>query len=149
LADVELRRHAERGGQIPEGCAVNADGRPTTDVREALQGTLLALGGFHGANLALVVEVLAGGLAGGRWSLDAPAFDRGGLSPGAGLLVAAFDLRTMAPHLPGRLAFHLRRLSALGIHVPGTRRRQANATEIDGALATQIGGLVERNRLAS
>ena len=49
------------------------DSRPT-DPRAALRGALLAFGGARGANIALMVEVLAAGLAGANWALDAPSF---------------------------------------------------------------------------
>lgn len=52
----------ERGTPLPEGKAVDRDGRPTTDAREA-RG-LLAFGDHRGAALGLVVEILAASLLG-------------------------------------------------------------------------------------
>ena len=63
-AYVELRRYADRGEALPPGWAVDADGRPTTDPNAALRGALLAFGGARGANIALMVEVMAAGLDG-------------------------------------------------------------------------------------
>ena len=63
-AFVELRRYAERGEALPPGWAVDADGQPTTDPQAALRGALLAFGGARGANIALMVEVLAAGIIG-------------------------------------------------------------------------------------
>ena len=42
-----------------------------------MKGALLAFGGSRGANIALMVEVLAAGLSGANWSLDAPSFTDG------------------------------------------------------------------------
>jgi (2R)-3-sulfolactate dehydrogenase (NADP+) len=47
---------ASKGETIPEGWALDAEGKPTTDAVAALGGTLLAMGGVKGAALALVVS---------------------------------------------------------------------------------------------
>ena len=57
---------------------------PTTDPHAAMRGALLAFGGARGANIALMVEVLAAGLSGANWALDAPSFTSGDRSPGVG-----------------------------------------------------------------
>ena len=54
------------GEQIPEGWALDPDGRPTRDPVAALAGALLPSGGHKGSGLALAVEVLTGVLAGGE-----------------------------------------------------------------------------------
>ena len=140
-AFVELRRRAEAGETLPEDWAVDADGLATTDPRAALKGALLAFGGARGANIALMAEVLAAGLTDANWSLDAPAFDAGAASPGAGLFVAAFNPRALAPELPRRLADQLDRLTALGAHAPGRGRMAAEAVEIPAELALRIEAL--------
>jgi len=53
---------AREGRPIPEGWAVDADGRPTTDARRALAGSLLPMGGHKGVGIAMMVECLAGAL---------------------------------------------------------------------------------------
>lgn len=55
-----------RGEEIPEGWAIDSDGRPTRDPVAALAGALLPSGGHKGSGLALAVEVLTGVLAGGE-----------------------------------------------------------------------------------
>jgi hypothetical protein len=75
--------------------------------------------GARGANIALVVEVSAAGLAGDNWALDAPSFTRGDRSPGAGLLVIAIASTLLALDFPKRFALHLDRLAKLGVHIPG------------------------------
>jgi len=60
--DVLLSQSA--GRQLPEGCAVDADGRPTLDPAEARKGALLPFGGHRGGALALAVQVLSGILTG-------------------------------------------------------------------------------------
>lgn len=55
---------AKRGEPIPEGWALDRDGRPTTDPAAALAGMLMPLGGAKGYALAFLVEALTGGLVG-------------------------------------------------------------------------------------
>jgi (2R)-3-sulfolactate dehydrogenase (NADP+) len=138
-AFVQLRHYAERGEALPVGWAVNAEGEPTTDPQAALRGALLAFGGARGANIALMVEVMAAGLAGANWALDAPSFLSGNRSPGAGLLVIAITPSLLAPDFPQRLRFQLDRLAKLGVHIPG-RRAAANEIELPDALAAEIEG---------
>ena len=47
-----------------------------------MNGALLAFGGNRGANVALMVEVLAAGFNGANWSLDAPPFGVGSRGSG-------------------------------------------------------------------
>lgn len=72
-AFVAVRDAAAAGRKIPAGWAVDSHGEPTTDARAAVEGSLLPYGGHKGANMALIAEVLAGGL----WSVDAPPFRLG------------------------------------------------------------------------
>jgi (2R)-3-sulfolactate dehydrogenase (NADP+) len=136
-AFVQLRHYAERGETLPNGWAVDADGQPTTDPQAALRGALLAFGGARGANIALMVEVMAAGLAGANWALDAPSFLSGDRSPGAGLLVIAITPALLAPDFQQRLRLQLDRLEKLGVHIPG-RRAAATEIELPETLAAEI-----------
>lgn len=49
---------------IPEGWALDQNGTPTTNAREALIGTVLSMAGHKGYALALMVEVFSGVLSG-------------------------------------------------------------------------------------
>lgn len=51
---------AQQGMAIPEGWAIDADGRPTTDPERALRGAVLPFGGPKGSALSFVVDLLAG-----------------------------------------------------------------------------------------
>lgn len=125
-AFVNVRAAAESGRPIPHGWAVDEHGRDTTDPREAMRGALLAFGGTRGANIALMVEVLAAGLSGANWSVDAPRFDDGEKSPGAGLFVLAIQPALLDPEFAGRIDRHLRRLlDDFGVHVPGEAKEMS------------------------
>jgi ureidoglycolate dehydrogenase (NAD+) len=60
-ASGRIRQAAAEGKTIPEGLAIDGDGRPTTDPRQA--AALLPLGGAKGSGLSLMFECLAGILA--------------------------------------------------------------------------------------
>jgi LDH2 family malate/lactate/ureidoglycolate dehydrogenase len=59
-------RLAESAGEaIPAGWAVDGEGRPTTDPATAIKGMLLPAAGPKGFGLALMIDLLCGGLSGG------------------------------------------------------------------------------------
>lgn len=55
---------ARRGEPIPEGWAIDADGRPTRDAEAGLAGAVLPLGGAKGYGLSMAIDILAGVLTG-------------------------------------------------------------------------------------
>ncbi len=133
-AFVNIREAARGGRPIPEGWALDEDGRPTTDPQAAISGALLAFGGERGANIALMVEVLSAGLSGANWSLDAPSFHAGSASPGTGLFALAIEPTLLDPDFATRLRAQLDRLAdGFGVHVPGQRKPAArDAASRDG-----------------
>ena len=114
-----------RGEPIPEGWAVDRDGRPTTDPAAALAGTMLPMGDAKGTALALMVEALAAGLTGATFAADASSFlDAEGGPPGTGQLLLALDPGRMGG---GDAVAPLTRLFAAveadpGARLPGVRR---------------------------
>ncbi len=129
-AFVAVRDAAAQGTPLPEGWAVDADGRPTTDPEAALDGALLPFGGYKGANIALLVELLSS-MAGGNWSMDAPPWDSGARSPSIGMFVLAVDHGAVGPGFPARAAEHLDRLADSGVQLPGDRRAGPSAVPAD------------------
>lgn len=88
--DIEL--HARENKPIPSHWAIDADGKPTTDARAALDGAMQTFGGHKGSALAAMVELLAGALIGDLTSMESQAFDDGaGASPCHGELLIAID----------------------------------------------------------
>lgn len=140
----------QKGQPIPEGWALDPDGKPTTDAEAGLKGTMLPLGDAKGTALALMVELLAAGLTGARFAADASSFlDAKGDPPATGQLLIAFD-----PGLFGgegtlahfaRLAEQIR--SQPGARLPGARRLvlRANAGKagltVPETLASEIEAL--------
>ena len=131
VARGKLLVAAKNGQAIPEGWALSAKGKPTTDPQEGLKGLMLPLGGDKGALLALIVELLVVGLSGSRFSYEADSFfDPKGNRPRIGQLILTID-----PGLAGasifasRMRDFLQVLSAdAGTRLPGQRRFQQRAT---------------------
>jgi (2R)-3-sulfolactate dehydrogenase (NADP+) len=135
---VSVRDAAAQGTPLPEGWAVDADGRPTTNPDAALSGALLPFGGYKGANVALFVELLSS-MAGGRWSVDAPPWDSGSQSPSLGLFVLGIDHSAIGREFPARAEEHLERLADSGVRLPGSRRTEPPAVPTsDLALRTDV-----------
>jgi (2R)-3-sulfolactate dehydrogenase (NADP+) len=65
---------ARDGKAIPEGWAIDKHGKPTTDARASLEGSMLPAGGVKGAMLALVVELLACALSGAAYGFESDSF---------------------------------------------------------------------------
>lgn len=63
---------AKRGETIPEGWALDPEGRPTTDAEAALAGAVLPFGGPKGSAIALIIDVLSGVLSGANFGRHIP-----------------------------------------------------------------------------
>ena len=88
----EVMIHKRDGKPIPEGWGIDPDGNPTTDPDAVLAGAQLPFGGYKGASIALMIELLAGALVGDLFSFEASAIDPGdGGPPRGGELVIAID----------------------------------------------------------
>ncbi len=85
VAGSKLGMAIERGEKIPLGWAVDADGNPTDDPRKGQEGGLLPLGGPKGYGLAVMLDIMAGVLSGGR-------FGRGLGMKGSAQLFQALDI---------------------------------------------------------
>lgn len=119
-AFVNIRKAADDNKSIPEGWAINSNGAPTTDAREAVDGMLLPFGGFRGANVALMIEILSAGLTGSNWSIDAPSFSQGDRSPGVGMTIIAINPDFLATNFSERLGRQIDRLSSMNVIIPGS-----------------------------
>lgn len=93
--DLSLHDMADR--PIPQGWGLDAQGRPTTNAREALDGAMLTFGGHKGSALATMIELLAGPLIGDMTSAQSLEFDDGAkAAPCHGELIIAFDPKLLA-----------------------------------------------------
>ena len=128
----EIQIHLRDGKPLPQGWAIGPDGQPTTDPETALAGAQLPFGGYKGAALSLMVELLAGALVGDVFSFEATARDNqdGGPPEGGELIIAIDPSRCVAS---GKQTGQLARAEALfaqildqdGTRLPSDRRYQA------------------------
>jgi LDH2 family malate/lactate/ureidoglycolate dehydrogenase len=83
---TELQLRVRRNEKLPEGVAIDRDGKPTTDPAAAAAGALLPFAGYKGFGLGLIVQAL--GVLGGA-----------GTTPGAqdGYLFIAFRPDLLIP----------------------------------------------------
>ena len=71
IAEGKIRVALNKGVAVPEGCLIDAAGRPTTDPRVFYAdppGAILSIAGHKGYGLGVLCEVLAGALTGGGCS---------------------------------------------------------------------------------
>jgi (2R)-3-sulfolactate dehydrogenase (NADP+) len=125
VAWVTVNAAARAGEPIPLGWALDVEGNPTTDARAALAGSMAPSGGHKGSALALLVDVMAGGVAGSLFSHEAGGFGgTDGGPPDVGQVVLAIDpAATMGPSFIDRLEHEFATLGAEpGARLPGDRR---------------------------
>ena len=136
VAWVKVNAAAQAGEAIPLGWALDAEGRPTTDAKAALAGSMAPAAGHKGSALALLVVIMSGGVAGSNFSFEASGFggNEGG-PPDVGQVILAIDpSATMGPAFTERIEVELQALVAQpGVRLPGDRRLGSRAAaERDG-----------------
>ena len=152
-AFVNLATAAAEGRAIPPHWALDADGQPTTDAAEGLEGSIAPAGGHKGGALALMVEVLAAGLTGANWSFQASSLgDDAGGPPHLGQSFIAIDPAAMAPGFTQRLEVMLTAMLAQdGVRLPGARRQgyaaqtAGQGVEINAVEQKMLEGLIAQN----
>jgi (2R)-3-sulfolactate dehydrogenase (NADP+) len=117
----------QRGEKIPEGWALDASGKPTTDPDAALAGTMLPMGDAKGTALALMVELLAAGLTGSNFAAEASSYlDDKGPPPGTGQLIVAIDTAALGSDAVTRFRALAASIEAqAGARLPGAKRLKA------------------------
>ncbi|MBN8955959.1 MAG: Ldh family oxidoreductase [Rhizobiales bacterium] len=139
----------QRGESVPEGWALDAQGRATTDPAAGLAGTMVPLGDAKGVALALMVELLAAGLTGANFAAEASSFlDAKGPPPGTGQLIVTFDPSAFGENSTARFAVLARAIEDQpGARLPGKRRLAARAAAardgltVSGAFLAEISAL--------
>jgi len=138
---VNVRDAAERAEPIPEGWATDRYGEPTTDAAAALDGSLLPFGGVKGANIAIMVELLAT-LAGGSFSLDATGGVEGE-PPRLGLFALAIDPTAFDAGALDRVEQHFARDDVPGLPSFGRPRTPLTLIDIDESLLERLTAAAE------
>ena len=141
VARGEVELHLRAGKSIPEGWAIDAEGKPTTDPAHALQGALLTFGSYKGSAISTMIELLCGGLIGDLLSPEAREFDpSGSVTPRGGELVIAFDpvsfLGADAEHHRQRAERIFKEITDQGARLPSERRYEARARNLASGTVT-------------
>lgn len=82
----------ERGATIPEGWALDAEGRPTTDPAAAVAGVILPMGGHKGYAISFMMDVLSGVLTGSSFATGVSGPQQAERRSGCGHMVLAIDV---------------------------------------------------------
>ena len=94
----EIMLHERDGQPIPEGWAIDADGNPTTNATAGLAGAQLPFGGYKGASIALMIELLAGAMIGDVFSFEVSERDNNDGGPmSRGEAIIAIDPARCVP----------------------------------------------------
>jgi (2R)-3-sulfolactate dehydrogenase (NADP+) len=117
----------QKGERIPEGWALDRDGRPTTDPKEAIErGSLFPIGGAKGAMLALAFELVCAALTGAAIGPEADSFfAEQGNKPRIGQAFLAIDPAALAgtDRYRERVDAVVRAMLAdEGVRLPGAKR---------------------------
>lgn len=68
VAKGKIRVAARNGRTIPEGWAVDENGKPTTDPIAAIKGMVVPIGGPKGSGIAMLMDVMSGVLSGSAFA---------------------------------------------------------------------------------
>ena len=153
MARGEIQIAARDGHAVPAGAGLGPDGKPTTDPAAILKGVQLPFGGYKGSSIALMVELMTGGLSGGFFGYESAADHKrdGGPSNGAQSFIAIDPAPLAGPGFSDHVEELFERLLSNGeARLPGDRRLVARArTAEDGitvedALYATVRGLAGR-----
>ncbi len=137
MARGEIMIHARDGHQVPDGVGIDAEGNPTNDPNAILKGAQLTFGGYKGAAIALMIDLLAGPLIGEAFSAEAGRSDNGDGGPAlGGELILAIDPDRMGAgdsYLDHAEQLFAELTEQDGVRLPGDRRLKARErTPTDG-----------------
>ncbi len=142
---TEMILRKNRGEAIPPGWAQDREGRPTTDPATGLEGSLLPAGGQKGANLSLIVEILAAALTGARLSIEASGFSNSeGGPPHVGQFLLAIDPGHFAGNrVAAAIADLAKGFDEAGARLPGRNRKTPGPVEVDADLWARVQSLAQ------
>lgn len=146
----EIQVAARDGHSLPEGAGIDAAGQPTRDPQAILDGgAQLPFGGYKGASIAMMVDLLAGPLIGETTSLAGGVSPTGGGPVLGGELVLALDPDRLGGGATSGAGGHAEALfaellSQEGTRLPGARRHANRAraltegVDVNAALIEEI-----------
>jgi len=87
----------QKGLPIPLGWAINADGAPTTDPAEAIDGIILPMAEHKGYAIAVMMDILSGVLTGSQFGTGVTGPYQTQHRSGAGQMIIALDIAAIQP----------------------------------------------------
>lgn len=87
----------QKGQPIPEGWAITAEGVPTTDPAEAIDGIILPMAGHKGYAIAVMMDMLSGVLTGSAFGTGVHGPYQTEQRSGAGQFMIALDIAAIQP----------------------------------------------------
>jgi LDH2 family malate/lactate/ureidoglycolate dehydrogenase len=91
-AHGKVRVYRQKGLALPEGWALDREGRPTTDPAAALDGLLQPIGGFKGTALAMLMGILSSMLSGAAYGTELGSMEDGPRAGQDGHFLAAISV---------------------------------------------------------
>jgi LDH2 family malate/lactate/ureidoglycolate dehydrogenase len=88
----KIRVYQQKGLKLPEGWALDRDGRPTTHPAVAINGLLAPIGGFKGTGLAMIMGMLSSMLSGAAYGIELGNMEDGPKPGQDGHFVAAIKV---------------------------------------------------------
>ncbi|MFZ1906384.1 MAG: Ldh family oxidoreductase [Steroidobacteraceae bacterium] len=146
MALGEVQIAAREGHLVPLGTGLDEHGKLTTDPKEILKGMLLPFGGYKGSAIALMVELLAAGAVGERFSFEAAEADNkdGGPPRGGEFMLAISPELLAGPDWAEHCEVFFSRFATIeGARLPGSRR---HSNRLSTAPRDIDVGLLERIR---
>lgn len=67
VAKSKFKQYKEQGKELPEGWALDREGRPTNDPDEGIQGMVLPMAGFKGYGISMLIDIVSGVLSGASY----------------------------------------------------------------------------------
>ena len=125
-AKVNVVHAAQCGEPIPDTWALDKHGKPTVDAKAGLQGSMAPAGGYKGVALAMIVDLLAGGLGGPNLSHSAGSFgDNRGGPPGVGQFFIGISPEFFGADFNERSeSMFAEMCTEEGVRLPGDRRHE-------------------------
>lgn len=130
IARGEIQLHAREEKELPDHLAIDANGNPTNDPVEALNGAMLTFGGYKGTAISTMIELLAGPLIDDLTSQESQLAAKDGASlPYGGELIIAIDPKMILGNAfesaQNRAENYLNQFSKMGVRLPSERRFNA------------------------
>ena len=138
IAIGKIRVAAANGEEIPEGWAVDKDGNPTTNPKEALEGSLLSSGGYKGFGFGLMAEILSSALTGSLSSVNAPPLKTTEGAPhdlGQSYILIDPNFNRAKDHFSSQIKHLTKNISKQkNSRLPGSIKKEINEISIDRTL---------------